>query len=201
MNIFLTRHGQTVWNTEGRLQGWGDSPLTQKGIEDAKLLGKKLANLDIDIIFSSPSKRAVDTSRLIIGERDIEIITLDELMEINLGNWQGKTVDELQKEYEVEYYNFWNAPHLYVPTNGGESFQDVQKRSIVVIEKIIQEKAYNNVLIVSHAVTLKNIINYYTIKNMDKLWEQPLLEGTSLSLIEVKEGKAHVPFQGDISHI
>lgn len=73
MKIFLTRHGETEWNKENRLQGWKDSTLTSEGKEIARLLGKRLKDAPIDRINTSPSKRAVHTAELIRGSRNFSI--------------------------------------------------------------------------------------------------------------------------------
>lgn len=58
MKIYITRHSKTLWNQEKRLQGWQDSPLTDEGVEDAKLLKQRLQSLKIDYCYSSPIGRA-----------------------------------------------------------------------------------------------------------------------------------------------
>ena len=57
MKIYITRHGETKWNIQGRMQGWKNSDLTEKGIENAKKLGKSLKEINFDCIYSSPSGR------------------------------------------------------------------------------------------------------------------------------------------------
>lgn len=201
MKIYLIRHGETQWNIERRLQGCGDSPLTEKGTMDAKLLGGKLKEIDIDIIYSSTSKRAINTSKIIKGKRNIEIALEEDLREMSIGNWQGRTWDEIKIMSPQEYYKYWNAPHLYIGMNGGENFDQVEKRVVSFIDNIIQAKKYKNIIVVSHGVTVKSIITYYQKKSMDLLWEPPLIEATSLSLIEVDEKDIKVVFSGDISHL
>ncbi len=201
MKIYLTRHGQTQWNIENRLQGWKDSPLTEKGIVDAKLLGNRLKDIDIDIIYSSSSGRAITTAKIIKEKKDIEIVMDEGLREMGVGDWHGMTLEEIKRNNPKEYYNYWYAPHLYIGTNGGEDFYQVQKRAVAAVNSIIHERKYENVLIISHGVTLKSIITYYQNKSMEKLWDPPILEGTSLSLIEVDGDNIKVPFCGDVSHL
>lgn len=201
MKIYLIRHGQTQWNIERRLQGVGDSPLTEKGKLDAKLLEDRLREIDIDIIYSSPSTRAIKTSKIIKGKRNIEILVDEDLKEMNIGSWQGKVLDEIRIKSPQEYHNYWNEPHLYVGNNGGENFYQVQKRAISFIDNIIHERKYNNILLVSHGDTIKSIITYYQNKPMDLLWDPPLIEATSLSLLEIDSDKIRVLFSGDISHL
>ena len=83
MKIYLTRHGQTQWNKEKRFQGTMDSPLTEKGIADAKKLGIYLEKIPLDRIVVSPLKRAKDTANLIIGTRKIPIEVDGRLSEMN----------------------------------------------------------------------------------------------------------------------
>lgn len=75
--IYLTRHGQTLWNIENRLQGRGNSKLTEEGKGRAEMLSKRMKNIHIDTIYSSPLERAFITANIIKGDRDIEIITDD----------------------------------------------------------------------------------------------------------------------------
>ena len=70
MRIYLVRHGETIWNTEGRIQGWKNSNLTEKGIEDAKALGKYLRDVDFQCAFTSPFQRAIDTTKFILGDKN-----------------------------------------------------------------------------------------------------------------------------------
>lgn len=201
MKIYLIRHGQTQWNIERRLQGTCDSPLTKKGIKDAKLLGDRLREIDIDIIYSSLSPRAMNTSKIIKGKRNIEIVAEQALKEMNVGSWQGRTWDDIKRSSPQEYHNYWNAPHLYAGINGGENFYQTQNRAVALIDNIIHERKYKNILLVSHGVTVQSIIAHYQNKAIDKLWELPLVQGTSLSLIEVDDGKIKIPYLGDISHL
>lgn len=85
MNIYIARHGETKWNVEGRMQGFKNSDLTQRGISDARSLGESLKNIDFDYIYSSPLGRALDTAKYIRKDDSINIILDDSLKELNLG--------------------------------------------------------------------------------------------------------------------
>lgn len=97
MEIYFVRHGETVWNTQKRFQGLSDSPLTEKGIEQAKLLSKKLENINFDKFYSSPLKRANDTAKLIRGNRNQEIEIFDDFKEISMGEMEGIQHEEFKK--------------------------------------------------------------------------------------------------------
>jgi broad specificity phosphatase PhoE len=87
--IYFTRHGETVWNRQGRFQGHKNSDLTDKGILAAELLSYRVEDIELDYIVSSPLMRAYNTAEIVRGNKDIEIIKHEGLKEINLGNIKG----------------------------------------------------------------------------------------------------------------
>ena len=199
LKIYITRHGETEWNVEGRMQGWKNSPLTQKGITNAGALGKRLVDVDIDVIYSSSSQRALHTAELIRGNREIPVLADENLREINLGEWEGKSADEMENIDREEQFAFWNTPHLYVPKSG-ESFFQVQERVEAVLNKILSVHSNGNVLIVAHAIVVKVMMAAIKELPLEKLWEQPFVHGTSLSLVAFENDKGTVLMEGDMSH-
>jgi probable phosphoglycerate mutase len=85
ITLYITRHGETEWNKEKRMQGWLDSNLTESGIKNAVSLGERLKETEFTAIYSSPSGRTKATTSLIRGERDIPVIYDENLKEIKLG--------------------------------------------------------------------------------------------------------------------
>ena len=95
LELYLVRHGKTVFNTTGRLQGWSDSPLTPEGCQVAENLGRALEQqrITFDAAFSSTSPRAVDTARLILnhsGQADLPLASLPDLREYCFGGFEGE---------------------------------------------------------------------------------------------------------------
>ncbi len=222
IKLYITRHGETQWNVEGRMQGWNNSELTAKGIENAKTLGKSLNGIDFKVIYSSSSQRAVNTAELIRGDRKIDIITDENLREINLGEWEGKAKNEFTEADKDGLDAFWNRPHQYKASSGEDFFQ-VRSRIEAVLKRIIKENKNCNVLIVTHAVIVKTIMAIFKGIPIEKLWEQPFIYGTSMSIVEIDNDsehnecspidkandrvdffetlKARVIIEGDMSHI
>ena len=97
ITVYLTRHGQTVWNLDKRLQGSGNSDLTDHGVEQAEQLKKRVDGLKLDVIYTSPLERARKTANIIRGNRNIEIIEVDAFKEISFGEYEGHTEEELLK--------------------------------------------------------------------------------------------------------
>ena len=123
MEIYFVRHGQTIWNVEKRFQGLSDSPLTELGITQAKLLGKKLKDIKFDKFYSTSLKRANDTANYIKGDRDQEIEIFDDEIEF--------TGDKM---YEYRFVT------LYLPLND-KNFSKYLNR-----EYTLEQAITNNIL-------------------------------------------------------
>lgn len=199
MKIYLTRHGQTEWNVIGRLQGWGNSNLTEEGVERAKGLSKRLKDVDFDYIYSSTQQRALDTANIIKGDRDIEIKALDDLREIGFGSWEGMDIRDIQKIYADEYDTYLNRPHLYEPIDG-EPLLDVYKRVKTAFDKILSTKA-ENILVVSHGVTIKILTSIIKGIPLEELYQIPVQVGTALNICEYDGEKLRFIVEEDTSHI
>ncbi|QKE72173.1 histidine phosphatase family protein [Arthrobacter citreus] len=203
LTIYLTRHGETEWNIENRLQGSKDSNLTSNGIRDAKLLGKELSEVKFSKIYTSSSKRAVTTANILTSDRSIQLFQEDDLKEINFGDWEGKTNIEINEQFKNEFESLWSSPHLYDHApHRGESLEDLRNRVGDVIQKIVNSNEEGNVLIVTHAVVLATIVAYLKQSPTEKLWDIPYVHGTSLTIIHVNQDK-NIEFKllCDTSHL
>ena len=198
--LFLTRHGETEWNIEGRMQGWGDSPLTELGIKQAEWLKDRMSDTKIDVIYTSPAGRAKRTAEIIRGDREIEIIEDERLQEIKWGAWECLSQEEIQKIDLINYFNFWNHPSKYVPTFRAETFYDVMERSCASISNILRKEKGKNILVVTHTVTLKAYICQLQNRKLDTLWEPPFIKQTSLTEIEFEEESFNIPVLACMRH-
>lgn len=198
LHLYVVRHGQTEWNVEKRLQGRKNSNLTETGIHDAKLLGKKLAATDFEAVYASPSARAVETTKLIIGERNLPLITDERLMEIDLGEWEGRTVDEITQNDGESYDVYQHQPQLFQGT--GESFHDVRKRIVEVLKELEETYSTGNLLIVTHGVVIKVLQTIMKGLPIDHVWDPPYIDGTSLTVVKMDDGKKEILLEGDVSH-
>lgn len=200
LQLYITRHGETEWNIERRMQGHKDSKLTAKGIKDAAALGNRLKDVEFSRIYTSSSGRTVHTAELIRGNCNIPIIKEDSLREINLGDWEGKTNDEIRGLDPQELKIFWETPHLYSPKTG-ESFFQVRDRIGTVLKRIIDENRNGNVLIVTHAVVVKTIMSIFKALPVERVWDPPFVKGTSLCIVEIDKGNSTVVLECDASHV
>jgi broad specificity phosphatase PhoE len=199
LRLYVTRHGETIWNTQKRMQGHKDSELTQKGRQQAAQLAKALETVKFDAIYSSSSGRTMQTSRIIAGTRSIHVIPMDSLREINLGKWEGMTTSDVERDYPEQYRNFCEFPHLYESV-GGEEFSDVIKRLEGALGFIADRHDNGNVLVVTHAVSLNIIALIVEQKELKDLWGGAYIYPTSLSVIEYANDGWKAIKWGDISH-
>ena len=196
--IYLTRHGQTLWNLEKRLQGQGDSPLTDKGIKGAKLLGKRLEEIELDVIYTSPIKRALETAKLIKGERNITLIEEKGLMEINFGDYEGHTEEEMLgigKGQEIS--KIFNGEMDVVPPKG-ESLRMVYSRVKDTLDEILSREKGKKILIVTHGTTLKTIVSYFREDN--EIYHEIMGQATLTKVIE-KDGKFNFEYINNWDHL
>lgn len=199
IDLYIVRHGQTEWNVQKRMQGRLDSSLTEKGIKNALRLRDRLAPITFDEVYSSPSERALTTARLI--QPDGKKITIDSrLMEIHLGKWQGKTEQEIQEQFPVEYDHYWNAPELF-RNEDGETFTNVKERIEDFLSFLEEKHTNGKVLIVTHGVAIMTFLMITKKIDLKDFWADPLIEGTSLSLIRLENGEKNLLVEGCKNHL
>jgi len=199
--IYLARHGESLWNTLKMIQGQKDVPLTEKGIKQAKLLGKRLKDEKIDKIYSSDLLRAYETARIVGEIINVEVIPCKEFREINFGIWEGMSNEELNKLYKKEYELWLREPEKLI-LEGAETLYDLQNRAISGINKIInaENNNLNNILIVSHSATIKAIILGLLDMNIS-YFKNLALGNVSLSVIEFRKYNMVLELFNDMNHI
>ena len=143
MKLLITRHGQTDWNVEKKVQGKADIELNEKGKEQAEETKKLLAGKDIDLIICSPLIRARQTAEIINKGRNIPIIFEDGISERNFGEFEGHSTSEF------DFEAFWSY-QKNLKYEEAENIRDFFERVYSCIKKIQVENESKKVLIVSH---------------------------------------------------
>ena len=181
MELYIARHGETEFNIEGRTQGNGmDSPLTPKGVEQAKALGKFLESLNFDAVYSSPLKRATDTVEIAFGGRYKPILD-PRIVEIGLGAMEGMLWEDSVEIYPEAAIKLFSDPLNYIPPPRGETLQDMIVRVSTFLDDI-SKTGHQRVFVLSHGYTLR----VFQACTMDK----------SLAAI----GKAHTYRNCEVAH-
>ena len=151
--LFAVRHGETEWNLIGRHQGHMDSPLTGKGIQQARALAEALVGRGIEFIYSSDLARASKTAGLIGSRLNLPINTDQRLRERHLGTLQGLTKKEFRHRYCEEWTGFASGdPHYCLP--GGESAQQHYIRAVACIQELAERHKGRTILAVTHGGVL-----------------------------------------------
>ncbi|WP_338978660.1 histidine phosphatase family protein [Fusobacterium nucleatum] len=203
MEIYFVRHGQTIWNVEKRFQGLSDSPLTELGITQAKLLGEKLKDIKFDKFYSTSLKRAYDTANYIKGNRKQKVEIFDDFVEISMGDMEGIKQEDFKKLYPEQVKNFFFNQLEYNPSSfGGESFLEVRERVIRGLNKFIElNKNYERVLVVSHGATLKTLLHYISGKDISTLSDEVIPKNTSYTIVKYENGKFEIIDFSNVSHL
>ena len=170
MKILITRYGQTDWNVLGKIQGQTDIELNDNGRQQAKETGELIKNENIDIIITSPLKRAKETAKIINENFNVTIIEDNRLMERNFGKSEGLTKDDRRKLKEInpEVNDVWNY-NKNIDFNGMETVQDFCNRIYKFLDEIINKYRYKNILIVTHggvSVPIKCYFMKYPLENL-----------------------------------
>ena len=155
MKLILIRHGETLWNKEGRVQGTSDIELSDIGTNQAGLLASSLKNQHIEAIYSSPLKRALQTAQIINEFHSLHIHTHKELMEMDQGTFEGLSFKELMND-KKDFLKKWIADPASVKMPEGESLTELQDRAWRIVEHIIS--LGQNALVVSHNFTIAAIL-------------------------------------------
>lgn len=147
--LYLMRHGQTLFNMKRRIQGSCDSPLTAKGIEQAKRGADIIDTLNIDVAYCSTAERASDTLELVTRGK-MPYQRLKGLKERDFAIFEGESED-LHPQWE-------NGMDDIYPLFGGENFDQVSKRVSQTCTEIMLENEGKNVLAVSHAGAIASFL-------------------------------------------
>ncbi len=176
MKILLTRHGQTDWNVQRRIQGKTDIELNNIGIMQAEETRKKLLNYNIDYIISSPLKRAKKTAEIIGKDRNIPIIFDERIEERAFGEFEGKT------SKEMDFSLLWNRK-VNKKFEKAESVEEVFNRVNNFLENLKKEYPDKTVLLVTHGGISVPIRAYFEGIPED----MEVLDGFGLDNCEVKQ--------------
>ncbi|MGM0900757.1 MAG: histidine phosphatase family protein [Bacillota bacterium] len=199
LKVYVVRHGETEWNAEKRTQGRLDSKLTEKGKRDADLLGERLKGINFTRIFSSPSKRTMETAKRVKGTRSTPIETDERLYEIDLGAWQGKTEEEIKTQFPEQFHFYWNEPQRFENIHG-ENFLDVTNRIKDFFNELERKAPTGDVLVITHGVVIKSLYSLCRNAGVEKMWDPPFIHGTSLTIIEIQDGIQKLVLEGCIDH-
>lgn len=193
ITFYLVRHGQTEWNRDKRMQGRQDSPLTQLGCAQALQAAAELSATAFDAAYVSPTGRARHTMEIILAQRDSQDTASEKkltpvvhqgLAELGLGEWEGASYadDRDGKNPDPRRNHFWHAPHLFEAAElHAESFAEVSERALQALEEIAGIVQHGTVLVVSHTITIRSVLNHFLQIPLSDFWLEPSIPPCGVS--------------------
>ena len=190
MIIFL-RHGQAENNTKKILAGRSPGVnLTETGIGQAEQSGRMLKELNISAIYSSPIDRAIQTANIVGNHCDLEVVTDDRLIELDMGKFTKMPYDEIFARHGNVFLKFYEGSEE-VSENGVETFSQVQKRVFEMVDFVIDKHKNENVVLVTHMDPIKAMIGKVLKLRSEVLFEL-IIANASLNVFKNSEQKFYL---------
>jgi broad specificity phosphatase PhoE len=167
--LVLARHAESTWNAERRWQGQLDPPLSERGLAQARALGRELAGAGIRAIVASDLVRARETARLVAGELGCELELEPRLRELDVGEWSGLTLDEITARWPEDLARL-RAGDLDVRPGGGESRRELRVRVMAAIEAAAARRAGAPFAVVTHAGVVRTLL--WTVRLENARWHR-----------------------------
>jgi alpha-ribazole phosphatase len=155
--LWLIRHSEPDEAVRGICYGALDVPLSLRGIEQAQSIARWLSGHRLDAIYTSPSKRCVDTARCIAANRSCTVGVADELRELDFGEFEGRPYDEIAESHP-DLYRKWMEHPTEVDFPGGENFKQMADRVIPTTRELVSRHSGQHLALVSHGGAIRIIL-------------------------------------------
>jgi probable phosphoglycerate mutase len=199
--LVLVRHGETVWNREGRIQGYeANSPLSGTGEAQARAVAARLSQEGIDLLFSSDSGRTLQTAEPIARATGLEIIADRGLRERAYGIFEGRTFAEIAAEYPADYERMRTRDPDY-KSPGGESAIEFQDRIVETMERIAARAAGKRAAVVTHQGVLGVLYRHANDIPFTQSHQRPRLLNASCNHFRFSAGRWLLDLWCDVSHL
>ena len=158
-SVIFLRHGQAKNNIERILTGRTPNvPLTEKGIEQAEKTAKFLEQMNISAIYSSPIERAKHTAEIVAQHNSLDVTIDERLIELDMGKFTGVPYDDIFTSHGNVFMKFYNG-ELEIAHNGVETFSQVKKRVLSIVDHVIEKHPDQNVVLVTHMDPIKAMLS------------------------------------------
>ena len=185
--LLLLRHGQSEGNRDHRFLGWQDGALSEMGRRQAELVAQALRKRTLAAVYTSDLQRACQTALPAAREHGVSLIREPALREINAGEWEGHTYEELC-ERDGEAYRIWLEDVGRAVCTGGESVAQLSERVWTCIQRLARENEGCTVLIVTHATPIRTLLTRWQGKPLSEMKDVPWVDNASLTEVRVENG-------------
>jgi broad specificity phosphatase PhoE len=180
VRILLARHGETHFNVEGRWQGQSDSPLTERGLAQARELARALATERVAAIYSSDLGRARHTAAVVAAPHGLPVQLDARLREIDVGSWTGKGRVEIDAEFPGQL-QAWHTQPARMRLRGGETLAEVQTRALAFFSDVMPPHADQTVVVIAHGAVNQTILVHALGGTLDDLWLEQRIDNCQIS--------------------
>ncbi|MBP0019667.1 MAG: histidine phosphatase family protein [Cyanobacteria bacterium SBLK] len=200
LKIYFLRHGETASSQTGTYCGRLDIDLTAEGVQMAEDFAEAYQEISGQAIYASPLQRTIETAKPLCDRLEMNIQRRQGLKEIFYGEWEGKSPEEVNRDFHDEYVRWladsgWNAP------TGGEKGIDIARRSSEVLEEIEQTYKRGNVLVVSHKATIRIMLCSLLGIDAGRFRDRIAMPVASVSIVEMAERGPLLHKIGDRAHL
>jgi len=199
--LLLIRHGQSTWNAEGRIQGWADPPLSERGLGQARKLAQRLIaeGYPLAAIYSSPLLRARKTAEQVAQTLGLPVQTDERLKENGVGQFTGLTGQEVEQQFPEWVAARRSSPAWIAPPDG-EARDGFASRAAAVMAHIVANHSEQTVAVVSHG----GILGAYLIHALEMSIHRSSpfqFDNASLSIVQVGEQRIRLLKLNDTAHL
>ena len=164
MKWYFVRHGEIESNVRKIYAGWSEEGLTRKGRQEATEAAKIVSNFNIDSIYTSPLRRAVQTAEIIGDFLEKRLIVEEIFKELKLGIWEGMSEGEIQSYFPNEWKNWTTSPAELI-LEGRETLQELVERVLAGLKRVKQREGDGSVLVVTHVAIIRVLLLH--VRKMD----------------------------------
>ncbi len=199
-HIILVRHGQTAWNKEERFRGHADIPLDETGFAQAKAVAERIAlQWKPDVIYSGPLSRTLQTAQPTAALFNLTVQSEPGLIDVDCGDWQGLTPDEVRQHYPVEYEAYLHSPRdFHFP--GGESLEAARLRAFQRVNELAKEHFGQIIMLVSHTALNRLILLSVIGLDSSGLWRMRQ-DTCAINVFETEYGLFTLNLLNETSHL
>lgn len=196
LTLYFMRHGETLYSQTGGFCGSLNPDLTDEGLQMAIAFGKAYSKCDWAAVYVSPMKRTIATAKPLCDAIGLEMQLRDGLREIEYGEWEGKTQDDV-KTNDADRYIHWMTEPAWNAPPGGETAVQIAGRSEAVITEITQKHSDGNILVVSHKATIRIMLCGLLGIDLGRYRDRIDMPAASLSVVEFGKYGPKLKLLGD----
>ncbi|MFB5633089.1 MAG: histidine phosphatase family protein [Nitrosopumilus sp.] len=186
--IIFLRHGQAKNNTERILAGRTEGvPLTDVGEQQAQHTAELLEHMNISAIYSSPIQRAKHTAEIVGKHNSLDVSIDERLIELDMGKFTGMAYDEIFNDHGNVFMKFYQGD-LEIAHNGVETFDEVKRRVLGIVDHVLEKHPDENVVLVTHMDPIKAMLSTVVDLSPTNLFEL-IIANASLNLFRENNRK------------